>query len=169
MTKSFVMLAWAAISLSLATCEAHTGGNDETRVPRNANRIEFEYQLVLKSKGSKTRILDPKHGYVATGDTIDVSITPKEDVFVYLRYCDGNTCALYPGTGHKALRAEDKHTFKLPDPYDIDDDKVLYVIASRTEISLASPDLTIAIAQSRQAAGRRAMDGDCAEGSSDGT
>lgn len=169
MTGLFVILAWAGMSLSLATCEAHTGGNDEIRVPRSANRIEFKQQLVLKSKGSKPRILDPKHDYVAKGDTIEVSITPEEDVFVYLGYCDRNKFVLYPEAGRQALRAEARHTFKLPDPYDIDDDRVLYVIVSRTEVSLASPDLTIAIAQRRQAVGRRAMDSDCAEGSGDGT
>jgi hypothetical protein len=172
MTRSFVMLAWAGISLSLATCAAHAGGNDEIRVPRSASPIKFEPQLELKSKDSKTRILDPKHAYVAyvtKGDAIDVSITPEENVFVYLGYCDRNKFALYPEAGRQALRAQARHTFKLPVPYDIDDDRVLYAIASRTEVSLASPDLTIAIAQSREAVGRRAMDGDCAEGSGDGT
>ena len=168
MTRSFVMLAWAAISLSLATCGARAGGNDETRVPRSANRIEFTHQLILTSQGSKSRILDPRHDDVAKGDTIEAFITPEEDVFVYLGYCNDNEFKLYPEAG-RALRAEARHRFKLPDPYDIDDDRVLYVIASRAEVSLASPDLAIAIAQSRQAMGRRAMDSDCAGGPGDGT
>lgn len=167
MTRPFVMLAWAAISLSLTTCGAHAGGNDETRVPRSANRIEFTHQLVLTSPGSKSRVLDPKHDYVAKGDTIEAFITPEEDVFVYLGYCNGDEFKLYPEAG-RALRAEARHRFKIPEPYDIDDDRVLYVIASRAEVSLASPDLVIAIAQSRQAMGRRAMDGDCAGGHGNG-
>lgn len=167
MTRPFVMLAWAVISLSLTTCGAHAGGNDETRVPRSANRIEFTHQLVLTSPGSKSRVLDPKHAYVAKGDTIEAFITPEEDVFVYLGYCNGDEFKLYPEAG-RALRAEARHRFKIPEPYDIDDDRVLYVIASRAEVSLASPDLVIAIAQSRQAMDRRAMDGDCAGGPGDG-
>jgi hypothetical protein len=173
MTRSFVMLAWAALSLSLTTCGAHAGGGahagdtDETRVPRSAHRIEFTHQLVLTSPGSKSQVLDPEHDYVAKGDTIEAFITPVEDVFVYLGYCNGDEFKLYPAGG-PALRAEARHRFKVPEPYDIDDDKVLYVIVSRTEVSLASPDLAIAIGQSRQAMGRRAMDGDCAGGPGDG-
>jgi hypothetical protein len=160
MTRSFVMSAWAAISLSLTTCGAHAGSNDETRVPRSA-QIKFTPELVLTSPSSKSRVLDPKHDYVAKGDTIEAFITPEEDAFVYLGYCNGDEFALYPAEG-RALRAEARHRFKIPEPYDIDDDRVLYVIVSRTVVSLASPDLAIAIAQSRQARGRRAMDGDCA-------
>jgi hypothetical protein len=167
MTRPFLMLAWAAISLSLTTCGAHAGGNGETRVPRSANRIEFTHQLVLTSPGSKSQVLDPKHDYVAKGDTIEAFITPEEAVFVYLAYCNGDEFKLYPEAG-RALRAEARHRFKIPEPYDIDDDRVLYVIVSRTVVSLASPDLVIAIAQSRQAMGRRAMDGDCAGGLGDG-
>ena len=168
MTRSFVMLAWVALSLSLATCGARAGGNDETRPPRNAHRIEFTPELVLTSPGSKSRVLDPEHDYVAKGDTLEAFITPDEDVFVYLGYCNGDEFALYPPEG-RTLRAEARHRFKIPDPYDIDDDRVLYVIVSRTALSLANPDLAIAIAQSRPAMGRRAMDGDCARGPGDGT
>ena len=85
-------------------------------------------------------------------------------MFVYLGHCDHNEFKLYPEAG-RVLRAEARHRFKIPEPYDIDDDSVPYVIASRVEISLASPDLAIATAQSREAIGRRAMDGDCAGGS----
>jgi hypothetical protein len=167
MTRPLVMLAWAAISLNLATCGARTGGNDETRAPRSANQITFTPELVLTTPGSKSRVLDPKHDYVATGDTIEAFITPDEDVFVYLGYCHDDEFALYPAEGH-SLRAEARHRFKIPEPYDIDDDRVLYVIVSRAEVSRASPDLVIAIAQSRRAMGRRAMDGDCAGGPGDG-
>lgn len=160
MTRSFVTLAWAAISLSLTTCGAHAGGNDETRAPRSA-QIKFTPELVLTNLGSKSRVLDPKHDYVSKGDTIEAFITPEEDAFVYLGYCNNNEFKLYP-EADRALRAEARHRFKIPEPYDIDDDRVLYVIVSRTAVSLASPDLAIAIAQSRQAMGRRAMDGDCA-------
>jgi len=168
MTRSLATLAWAALSLSLATCGAPpTGSNNETRVPRNANRIEFTYELVLTSPGSKSRVLDPEHDYVAKGDTIEAFITPEEAVFVYLAYCNGDEFALYPAEGRRALRAEARHRFKIPDPYDIDDDRVLYVIVSRAKVSLASPDLAIAIAQSRHAMGRHAMDGDCVGGPGD--
>jgi hypothetical protein len=112
--------------------------------------------------------LDPKHDYVAKGDTIEVFITPEEDVFVYLGYCNRNEFKLYPEAG-RALRAEARHRFKIPEPYDIDDDRVLYVIGSRAEVSLASPDLAIAIAESRQAMRRQAMEGDCAGGPGDGS
>jgi hypothetical protein len=121
---------------------------------------------VLTSPGSKPRPpLDPKQDYVANGDTIEVFITPEENVFVYLGYCDHNEFKLYPEAG-RILRAEARHRFKIPEPYDIDYyDEMLYVIASRAEVSLASADLAFAIAQSRQAMGRRAMDGDCTGGS----
>jgi hypothetical protein len=179
MMRPFVMLAWVAISLTLATCGAHGGGNDGTRVSRGENGsndetraprgagVKFTPELVLTSSDSKPRGLDPSHDYVAKGDTIEAFITPEEDTFVYLGYCNGGEFALYPPEG-RVLRAEAKHRFKIPDPYDIDDDRVLYVIVSRTPVSLASPDLAIAIAQSRQAIGRRAMDGDCAGGPGDG-
>jgi len=160
MTSSISTLARATLLLSLATCGAHAGGNDETRRPRDPNQIEFTPELVLTSPGSKPRVLDPKHDYVTKGDTIEAFITPEEGVFVYLGYCDGDEFALYPAEG-RALRAEARHRFKIPEPYDIDNDRVLYVIVSRTVVSLASPDLAIAIAQSREAMGRRAMDDDC--------
>lgn len=166
MMRSFLMLAWVILSLSLATCGAHTGGNDETRGPRSV-RIEFTPELVLTNPGSKPRILDPKHDSVATGDTIEAFITPEENVFVYLGYCNGDEFALYPPEG-RALHAKAGQKFKIPEPYDIDNDRVLYVIVSRTAVSLASPDLAIAIAQSRQAIGHRAMDGDCAGTTGDG-
>lgn len=168
MTRSFVMLGWAALSLSLASCGARAGDGDETRGPRSANWIEFTQQLVLRSPGSKSRVLDPKHDYVAKGDTIEAFITPDEDAFVYLGYCNDNEFKLYPEEG-RALRAEARHKFKIPEPYDIDDDRVLYVIVSRTAVSRASPDLAIAIAQSRLAMGRGAMEADCAGGPGDGT
>jgi len=94
---------------------------------------------------------------------IEAFITPEDGVFVYLGYCNEGEFALYPAEG-RALRAEARHRFKLSEPYDIDDDRMLYVIVSRTVVSLASPDLAIAIAQSREAMGRRAMDDDCAGG-----
>ena len=159
MTRSLMRLAWAALSLNLATCGAHTGANDETRTPRNP-QIEFTPELVLTSPGAKPRVLDPKHDYAAKGDTIEAFITPEEGVYVYLGYCNGDEFALYLAEG-RALRAGARHRFKIPEPYDIDNDRVLYVIVSRTVVSLASPDLAIAIAQSRKAMGRRAMDDDC--------
>lgn len=168
MMRSFAILAWAAISLSLVAHEAHADGNDHTQNPRSANRVEFTQQLILTSPGSKPRILDPKHDYVVKGDTIEVFITPEEDVFVYLGYCNGNDLALYPAKG-RALRVEPRHRFKIPGLYKIDDDdRVLYVIASRAEVSLASPDLAIAISQSRRTMDRRAMEGDCDGGPGDG-
>jgi hypothetical protein len=166
MTRSFVMLAWAAISLSLATCGAHAGGNNEMRPPRSA-QVEFTPELVLTSPDSKSRVLAPKRDYVAKGDTIEAFITPKESAFVYLGYCNGDEFALYPAEP-RVLRAEAGHKFKIPEPYDIDDDSVLYVIVSPTAVSRASPELAIAIAQSRQAMGRRPMDSDCASGPGDG-
>jgi hypothetical protein len=162
-----MMLTWRAVLLSLATCGAHIGDNDDTRAPRSVKQIEFTCQLELTSPGSKPRALDPKRDYAANGDTVEVFITPRENAFVYLGYCDHNEFKLYPEAG-RVLRAEAGHRFKIPEPYDIDDDKALYVIASRTEVSLASPDLAIAIAQSRQAMGRRAMDSDCAAKSEKG-
>lgn len=168
MTNSLVLLTWCAASLSFATCGAHIGDNDDTRGgPRSAKQIEFTYQLALTNPGSKPRVMDPKQDYVSSGDAIEVFITPEENAFVYLGYCDHNDFKLYPEAG-RVLRADAGHRFKIPEPYDIDDDTVLYVIASRAAISLASPDLFFAIADSRQAVGRGAMDGDCAGGSGKG-
>ena len=175
MTRSVMMLAWSAISLSLTTCGVYAGGNDETRGLRSASSgndeirppqsapIEFVPKLVLKGRDSKSRDLDPKRDYVAKGDSIEVFVTPQQDVYVYLGYCNGKEFMLYPEPG-RTLRAEARHRFKIPEPYNIDDDRVLYVIVSRMEVSPANPDLAIAIAQSRQAVGRGAMDSDCAGG-----
>jgi hypothetical protein len=145
-------------ALAASTCRRGRG---------DPNQIEFTPELVLTSPGSKPRVLDPKHDYVTKGDTIEAFITPAEGVFVYLGYCDGDEFALYPAE-RRALRAEARHRFKIPGPYDIDDDRVLYVIASRTAVSRASPDLAIVIAQSRKAMGRRAMDDECASGPGNG-
>jgi hypothetical protein len=178
MTTFFVLLSWTALTLSLTTCGAHAVGRDQpqvpqivadsnaaTRAPRNA-LIEFAPELILKSPSAKPRVLDSKKDYVDNGDTIEAFITPAENVFVYLGYCSGNEFALYPAEG-RSLLAEARQKFKIPEPYDIYDDKVLYVIVSRTVVSLASPDLAIAIAQSRRLMGRRALDDDCAGGPAD--
>jgi len=167
MTRPFVVLVWALLSPSLTSCGAHAGGTDDTRAPRSEHRIAFTHQLVVTSPGAKPRVLDPRQDDVATGDVVEAFITPEEDVFVYLGYCNGDEFALYPADG-RTLRAEARRRFKIPDPYDIVQDRVLYVIASRAEVSLASPDLAIAIAQSRHAMGRQAMSGDCAGGPGDG-
>jgi hypothetical protein len=169
MTELLALLMWCAVSLSLTTCGAHVGDNDDTRgSPRSAKQIEFTSQLVLTTPGSKPRVMDPKQDHVASGDTIEIFITPDEKAFVYLGYCDHNDFKLYPEAGH-VLLAEAGHRFKIPEPYDIDDDRVLYVIASRAEVSLASPELFFAIAHSRQAMDRGAMDSDCAGGPGKGT
>jgi hypothetical protein len=160
MTKARALSALAMTSLSLAACGVSAPVSDETRLPRSASRIQFTQQLVLTRAGAKPRVLNPEHDYVATGDTIYASLTPEEDVFVYLGYCEEAEFKLYPED--RVFRAGARRRFEVPVPYDVGDDRVLYVIVGRTEVSLSSPDLAIAIARSRQAAGRQAMADDCA-------
>lgn len=169
MTRSSAILVWAAIALSLGACGARGGGNQQTRPLDPGPQISFEHGLTLTSPGSKPRPLH-QGDYVTTGDEIRAFVRPKESVFVYIGYCDGNEFALYPPKDQPLLAESQQKTEIGPlTVLEGSRPEVVYVIVSRAEISLANPDLAIAIAQSRQAKGRRAVDGDCAAGPGDGS
>lgn len=164
------MQIWNAISMNLAVLVACSGGNSATPGGNEANRsmgltsgISFKHQLeARRPEISDLRILR-KGDTVEDGDWIQalVTVTSREDVYLYLGYCDGHEFAMFPQQG--GLRAETGRETRIP-PGDgglkISGDsksEVLYLILSKSELSLASPDLAVRIASSGGPIG-----GDCA-------
>lgn len=140
-----------------------------TRGMKPAAPIYFKHHLTRRSRSSGRPILIGKRrgSKVATGDYIQASVMPEEAVYLYLGYCDGGEFALFPPVG--SLRAEPGRETRIP-PGDTglqvqanSSSEVLYLILSKSELSLSSPDLTIKIASSGGA-----MEGDCAQDEGDG-
>ena len=124
--------------------------------------IRFAYRLEVQKRGSSPpRILVVRGDSVSNGDRIQAVITPEEDVYLYLGYCDGRKLALFPPQG--SLQVAAGVETRIPPghgAFEISGDaasEVLYLILSKTELSLASPELAVRIARSGAA-----TDGDCA-------
>ena len=165
------MRIWNAISMNLAilvACSggnaATPGGNAATRNMRVVDPIFFDHHLEVRGTAtSDPRMLHREGESVEDGDRIQalVTVTSREDVYLYLGYCDGHEFAMFPQQG--GLRAEAGRETRIP-PGDgglkISGDsksEVLYLILSKSELSLASPDLAVKIASSGGPLG-----GDCA-------
>jgi hypothetical protein len=161
MKRRTAMRAWYAISMNLTVLVACSGRNDATRGMAPTSRIVFEHQIeARRPETSGGRILHRKGDSVANGDWLQALVTPREDVYLYLGYCDGHEFALFPPQG--GLRAEAGHEARIP-PGDgglkisgDSESEVLYLILSKGELSLASPDLAVRIASSGGS-----IDGDC--------
>ena len=126
------------------------------------SRIFFEHRFeARRPETSEHRILHRASDSVSNGDSIQALVTPTEDVYLYLGYCDGHEFALYPPRG--SLRAEARHETRIPpgnDGLEITGDsgsEVIYLILSKSELSLSSSDLAVKIASSGGS-----VDADCA-------
>jgi hypothetical protein len=134
------------------------------------SRIVFEHQVeARRPETSAHRILHRKGDSVTDGDWIQAVVTPKEDVYLHIGYCDGKKFALFPPQPG-SLRAEAGREARIPPGdggFKISGDsksEVLYLILSKTELSLASPDLAVKIASSGGS-----VDGDCGGQMRDGS
>lgn len=96
-----------------------------------------------------------------SGDRIRVSIATSEDAYLYLAFCAGHKLAAYPS--QRGVRTRAGKLTLVPEgdgELVVDGDpgpEVLYLILSRTELSLADPHLAAAIA----ATGHGAKEVDC--------
>jgi hypothetical protein len=116
-------------------------------------RLGFDHALhFLRSKGGVSHEL--KDGdTVMTGDRLRVSVQTSEDAHLYLAFCAHQELAVYPSQGGVRTRAGEL-MFAPPGNADLvfDGDpgtEVLYVILSRTELSLADSRLAQALAAQR--------------------
>ena len=156
------MRCWNAISTNLAILMACTNKSDTMRSMAPASRISFVCEFEARRPGtSEYRRITPSSDGVTNGDSIQALVTPTEDVYLYLGYCDGHEFALYPPQG--SLRAEARHGTRIP-PADggleitgNSRSEVVYLILSKSELSLSSSDLAVKIASKG-----RSVDGDCA-------
>lgn len=156
------MRCWNAISTNLAILAACTNKNGTTRSMVPASRIFFEHRFeARRPETPEYRLLHRTGDIVTNGDSIQALVIPVEDVYLYLGYCDGHEFALYPPRG--SLRAEARHETRIP-PGDggleITGDsrsEVVYLILSKSALSLSSSELAVKIASSGGS-----VDGDCA-------
>jgi hypothetical protein len=158
-----MMQAKNMVPLNLLVLVACASQSDAVRSMKPTTPIYFAHQLTRRSGSSDQPVLirHRQGDKVAKGDYIQASVTPKEAVYLYLGFCNGSEFALFPKAG--SVWAEAGRETRIP-PGDqglrIGADsksEVLYLILSKVELSLSSPDLTIKIASSGGS-----VDGDCA-------
>jgi hypothetical protein len=98
---------------------------------------------------------------VMSGDRIRVSVATSEDAYLYLAFCAGHELAVYPSRRGVRTRAGNLTLVPEGDGELVVDGgpgpEVLYLILSRTELSLVDPHLADAIA----ATGHGAKEVDC--------
>jgi hypothetical protein len=159
-----VIPLWA-VMVCLGGCGA-ADTNLEKRPVDPGPPVAFKHKLTLTRPGAEPREL--KNGdQVATGDKIWISVTPQEDVFVDIAYCDGAEFTLY--REHNPLIVQRGQPENMG-PLTITDGskpEVVYVIVSGTRVSRSNPDLTIAMIRSRHTEKRIVVDGECEDGSND--
>lgn len=168
------VLIWNAIPMSLVASTL-AGCTDDHKV-RNADpqldeatrgiyiehgRLGFDHALqVRRSKDAAPHELHDGDA-VMSGDRIRVSVATSEEAYLYLAFCVGHELAVYPSK--RGVRTRAGNLTLVPEgdgELVVDGDpepEVLYLILSRTEISLADPHLADAIA----ATGHGAKEADC--------
>lgn len=164
------MLLSLAVLMACSANSSKARSVPEVRGMQPVAPIYFQHQLIRRSGLSDRPIVirNRRGDRVTRGDYIQALVTPKEAVYLYLGYCDGGELALFPKVG--SLRAEAGRATRIPpgdtglQVQDGSSSEVLYLILSKSELSLASPDLTIKIASSGGS-----MEGDCAPKRSDGS
>lgn len=137
-----------------ASGSSSRGGADEPRgIGLERDRLGFEHSLLVRrSKDGVPHELQDG-ATVTTGDRIRVSIQTSEDAYLYLAFCAHKALAVYPSPSGIRTRARD--LMAVPPAgaelvFDGDPGpEVLYVILSRTAISIADPKLTEALAAQR--------------------
>lgn len=160
-----LLVLWAVVAPHVGGCGADSL---QTRRAAPALPVAFEHKLTLMRRGLAPRELRADElVHVATNDEIWVSITPLEDAYVYIGYCDGAEFILY-GEGDRPFVQRNQSVKK--GPLTIEDGskpEVFYVIASRAPVSRSSADLMLAMIRSRHVRKRIAVDGECEDGSND--
>jgi hypothetical protein len=174
MTSRSGVRIWKAISAGLAASTlAGCGGDHKVRntdpqpdettrgIHVEHGRLGFDHALqVRRSKNAAPHELHDGDT-VMSGDRIRVSIATSEDAYLYLAFCAGHELAVYPSK--RGVRTRAGNLTLVPEgdgELVIDGDpgpEVLYLILSRTELSLADPHLADAIA----ATGHGAKEVDC--------
>jgi hypothetical protein len=180
MPGRYTTRAWDGISLTLAALAACSGGRgraimepteqrtqggtprDDARRPVLTSPIAFRHRLEAQRTGAQARpVLLGNGDYVANGDRIQAVVTPAQDAYLYIGYCDAHELRLFPPEGGM-VQAKAMSETRIPADrmFEIKADsrsEVFYLIASPGPLSLASPDLAIEIAKTAAP-----VDGDCA-------
>lgn len=116
-------------------------------------RLGLDHTLhVHRSKNDGLHVLHDDDT-VRTGDRIRVSVQTSEEAYLYLAFCSHQKLTVYPSP--HGIRTHAGELLFVPQgsaDLVVDEnpgDEVLYVIASRTELSLADPNLAQALAAQR--------------------
>lgn len=160
-----VALATSVMAGCVGTPEPHTAtspaaggsnsreGADERGLHLERDRLGFNHSLLVRrSKNGVPHELQDG-ATVTTGDRIRVSIQTSEDAYLYLAFCAHKELAVYPSPS--GIRTRAGELMAVPPVgaelvFDGDPGpEVLYVILSRTEISIADPKLAQALAAQR--------------------
>jgi hypothetical protein len=170
------MQTWSAMATTFSILTACSGGSQTTPSPQATrglsptHQIPFSVEVKVRREGTADRTID-SGGSVTSGDGVYVEVTPSEDVYVYLGFCNGSEFALFPQSPG-SLRAPAASQTRIPEDKNtsltISGDstsEVLYVIITTNELSPGSPDLKLKIdaarREPRSAAGGVSPDGDC--------
>ena len=128
------------------------GDSDESRGIL-IDRLGFEHALqVRRSKDSLPHEFHDGETLV-TGDRMRVSIRTSEAAYLYLAFCAHHELAVYPS--QSGIRTQARELLVAPPVgaelvLDVDPGpEVLYVILSRTQLSIADPGLAAALAAKR--------------------
>lgn len=146
------------IASTLAGCAGnHKVRNIESQPDEAARGIHIEhgrlgFDHALQVRRSKDSVPHELHDgdTVMSGDRIRVSVATSEDAYLYLAFCSGHELAVYPS--QRGVRTRARNLTLVPEgggELVVDGDpgpEVLYLILSRTELSLADPYLVDAIA-----------------------
>jgi hypothetical protein len=135
--------------------------DEVTRGMHIEGRLGFDHALQVRR--SKIAVSHELHDgdEVTTGDRIRASVVTSEDAYLYLAFCAHHELAIYPS--QRGVRTASGTPKLVPEGNGelvVDGDpgtEDLYLILSRTELSLADPHLAAAIA----GAGHEAKTMDC--------
>jgi len=166
MATALVALATSAMASCMGTPQTRTATPQEADgsssqgipdVPRGIHlerdRLGFNHSLLVRR--SKTGVPHELHDgdTVMTGERFRVSVQTSEDAHLYLAFCAHKKLAVYPSPN--GIRTRAGELMAVPPAgaelvFDGDPGpEVLYVILSRTEISIADPRLAQALAAKR--------------------
>jgi hypothetical protein len=182
MTSRVSTWLWSAMSVismsAQASCAdrpgAHSAGpqapgsspsapGSETTRGMNVEQGRLAFQRSLQARRSRDAVPHELHDgdTVMTGDRIRATIATSEDAYLYLAFCAEHKLTIYPtqrgvhtAAGSPKLVPEGNSELVLdgdPGP------EILYLIVSRTELSLADPRLSAKLA----AAGQDGKSVDC--------
>ena len=159
--------AMSALVGCASTSRAHSAGpqepggspsgpdDDATRgIHVEQDRLGFDHKLEVRP--SKTAMAHELHdgATVMTGDRIRATVVTSEDAYAYLAFCAGHELAIYPPK--RGVRTTAGSSTPVPQGTGeivVDGEpgtEVVYLIVSRTELSLADPRLSAQLAAAGQ-------------------